>query len=353
MTARLCGAFLNFISPQAFARDISVTYSMRMAPRLGTLPFDLRSLEIFLAVCETGTMAAAARALSLTQPAVSLAVGDLEERMGLKLFDRSVRPLALTSAGSVLRDRAVMLLTDAREIAPLLNEAVKKRLPRLRIGLVDSISRELTGVIADTLSSRADDVSILSGLTADHSIALLTRHLDIFCGVDDMEEVDGLERWPLFTEPYILLMPRGDPIPNTLAGLVELAQTRPLIRYSGRSKTGIEIERHLRRLGIHPARHIEFDAPYGVSARVGADAGFAITTPLCLAESGLAASVQAASLPGPKFQRTITLIARRRELGRIPQDLALKARATLATKTIPRLSAQMTWLADQFHTYAE
>lgn len=353
MTARLRGAFLKSILPRKFARTISITYTTHMAQRLGTLPFDLRSLEIFLAVCEAGTMATAARVLSLTQPAVSLAVGDLEERMGLKLFDRSVRPLALTPAGSVLRDRALMLLTDAREIAPLLNEAVKKRLPRLRIGLVDSISRELTGVLADTLSNRADEVSILSGLTANHSIALLTRRLDIFCGVDDMEEVDGLERWPLFTEPYILLMPPGTPVPDTLAALVELAQTRPLIRYSGHSKTGIEIERHLRRLGIHPARRIEFDAPYGVSALVGADAGFAITTPLCLAESGLAASVQAAPLPGPQFQRTITLIARRRELGRIPQDLALKARAELATKTVPRLGAQMTWLADQFDAYAD
>lgn len=353
MTARLRGAFFKIISSQAFARDISITYSMGMAPRPGTLPFDLRSLEIFLAVCESGAMATAARVLSLTQPAVSLAVGDLEDRMGLKLFDRSVRPLALTPAGSVLRERALMLLTDAREIAPLLSETAQKRLPRLRIGLVDSISRELTGVLADALSSRADEVSILSGLTANHSIALLTRRLDIFCGVDDLEEVDGLERWPLITEPYILLIPLGDPVPDTLNALVELAQTRPLIRYSGRSKTGIEIERHLRRLGIDPARRIEFDAPFGVTALVAADAGFAITTPLCLAESGLATSVQAAPLPGPQFQRTITLIARRRELGRIPQDLALRARSALASKTIPRLTERMTWLGDQFHAHAD
>jgi DNA-binding transcriptional LysR family regulator len=82
-----------------------------MNTRAETLPFDLRALDIFIAVCETGSMAAAARTLGLTQPAVSQAIADLESRTGTMLFDRSVRPIGLTPAGGVMRQRAAALLS--------------------------------------------------------------------------------------------------------------------------------------------------------------------------------------------------------------------------------------------------
>src|SRR5689334_11742988 len=78
--------------------------------RAGRLPFDPNALEAFLAVCEARSMAAAAKKLALTQPAISQAIGDLEQKTGVTLFDRSVRPLALTPAGELMRQRASALL---------------------------------------------------------------------------------------------------------------------------------------------------------------------------------------------------------------------------------------------------
>ena len=100
------------------------------------LPFDLRHLEIFLQVCDSGTMVAAARVLGLTQPAVSQAVSELEARAGVALLDRAVRPLALTAAGLVLRPHAAALLAEARQIGPLLRRAEAADLPLLRAGAV-------------------------------------------------------------------------------------------------------------------------------------------------------------------------------------------------------------------------
>ena len=108
-----------------------------MSEKTHGLPFDLRSLEIFLAVCEAGAMAAAARELGLTQPAVSLAIAELERKTGTSLFDRTVRPLALTLAGGLMRQRASALIADARQIAPLLRESKHGKVPLIRAGLVD------------------------------------------------------------------------------------------------------------------------------------------------------------------------------------------------------------------------
>lgn len=295
------------------------------------LPFDLRSLEIFLAVCESGAMSSAARALGLTQPAVSLAIGDLERKLGFDLFDRTVRPLAVTVAGGLLRQRAGALIAEARQIGPLLRETEHGKLPLIRVGLVDSLSRALMAPLASYLATKADEVSILSGLTASHASDLLTRRLDLFLGVDDLETWAGLERWQLAKEPYVLLLPAGKEAPRTVAALRRLAQSLPLIRFSSRSQTGVEIEAHLRRLGVAAPRSFEFDTPYGATSMVAAGCGFAITTPLCIREAALPdARLVTAPLPGPQISRKLTLVARHRELGRLPREVGEMARGVLA-----------------------
>lgn len=294
------------------------------------LPFDLRSLEIFLAVCESGAMSSAARALGLTQPAVSLAIGDLEKKLGFDLFDRSVRPLAVTVAGGLLRQRAGALIAEARQIGPLLRETEHGKVPLIRVGLVDSLSRVLTAPLATYLATKADEVSILLGLTASHASDLLTRRLDLFLGVDDLEDWAGLERWPLAKEPYILLLPAGTEAPRTVAALRKLAQSLPLIRFSSRSQTGVEIDAHMRRLALDAPRSFEFDTPYGVTSMVEAGSGFAITTPLCIREAALPAlGLVTAPLPGPQISRKLTLVARHRELGRLPRELGEMVRRVL------------------------
>jgi len=301
-----------------------------MRDAAATLPFDLRSLEIFLAVCDAGAMSSAARALGLTQPAVSQAVGDLERKLGYALFDRTVRPLAVTVAGGLLRQRASALIAEARQIGPLLRETEHGRLPLIRVGIVDSLARVLTGPLAAFLATKADEVSILSGLTASHASDLLTRRLDLFLGVDDLETWEGLERWQLAREPYVLQLPAGTDAPRTVPALRKLAQGLPLIRFSSRSQTGLDIEAHIRRLGLEVPRSFEFDSPYGVASMVAEGLGFAITTPLCIREAALPkATYGTANLPGPHIARKLTLVARHRELGRLPRELGEMARRVL------------------------
>ena len=74
-----------------------------------------RHLKIFVTVCETGSMTAAASQLFIAQPSISLAISEMEEYYGVKLFDRISRKLYLTENGR----RA---LQYARHIIDLLDE---------------------------------------------------------------------------------------------------------------------------------------------------------------------------------------------------------------------------------------
>ena len=75
----------------------------------------LRHLRIFTAVCETGSMTAASERLFIAQPSISLAISEMEEYYGVKLFDRISRKLYLTDSGR----RA---LQYARHIIDLMDE---------------------------------------------------------------------------------------------------------------------------------------------------------------------------------------------------------------------------------------
>lgn len=75
----------------------------------------LRHLRIFLTVCQSGSMTEAAKRLFIAQPSVSLAVRELEEYYGVRLFDRISKKLYLTETGK-------RLLQYARHIISLFDE---------------------------------------------------------------------------------------------------------------------------------------------------------------------------------------------------------------------------------------
>lgn len=72
----------------------------------------VRDLELFVAVCEEGGVTAAARALGVAQPSVSQAVRALEERFGVRLFDRMPRRMVPTEEGQRLLARARAVLGE-------------------------------------------------------------------------------------------------------------------------------------------------------------------------------------------------------------------------------------------------
>lgn len=63
-------------------------------------------LALFHAVAEAGSVSAGAKWLRISQPAVSKQIGELEESLGVRLFDRLPRGVRLTDAGVVLADYA-------------------------------------------------------------------------------------------------------------------------------------------------------------------------------------------------------------------------------------------------------
>jgi DNA-binding transcriptional LysR family regulator len=97
---------------------------------------DLKWLEDFLSLCETGNFSRSAEARHITQPAFSRRIRALEAWVGLDLIDRSAYPVRLTAAGEAFRDHARPILAsvqkaraEVRASQPNLEDVVRFALP--------------------------------------------------------------------------------------------------------------------------------------------------------------------------------------------------------------------------------
>lgn len=292
------------------------------------LPVDLWTLRVFVEVATTRSMTQAAVRLGLTQSAVSQAVRKLETELDVALIERGKRPVALTAAGSLLEHRAGLLIRDALQIPHALLEAKLTSAREIRLGLVDTFASTAGPALIKELTGAAAHVVVWSGLAPSLSAALLSREVDAIVTPDMLDDLDGLCRFPLWREPFILLLPESMTARGAPASLEMLADELPMIRYSARSHTGMQIERHLRRIGVAADRRIEVDGSDAVVAMVAAGVGWAITTPLCLLQG--AAHLQATHpfpLPSPRFSRTLSLVCRLEDksLGARTAEAAIRA----------------------------
>ena len=70
---------------------------------------DIKQLEYFMAIAQTGHITAAAKKLNISQPPLSLQLKNLENELGVELFRRNSRNMEITPAGLMLRDKAKQL----------------------------------------------------------------------------------------------------------------------------------------------------------------------------------------------------------------------------------------------------
>jgi DNA-binding transcriptional LysR family regulator len=310
------------------------------------LGFDLLALQVFTTVCETRSMTAAAQRLGMTQPAISYTIKRLEEVMGVKLIDRSQRPLAATPSGDWLAEFASQILHDTRQLPIALKRFEKGSELRLRIGLVDSLSDPFVSNMVRELNPSIHYLSISSGLARIVRQGLLERSLDLIITNDPLEDVDGVVRHAILTEPYFVVLPRALDGAAATGDLASLSRSLPLVRWNPKSRIGPDIERQLRRLRLDIPRRFEFDASATILSMVAAGLGWSIMTPLSIFDmKPFLGQIRIMPFPGPAFSRQLTLFARRGEIDEAAARIADISRRILHERYIPEMLAAAPWLA--------
>lgn len=308
----------------------------------------LHGLRVFLSVSGCGSMTIAAKRLGLTQSAVSQSIRHLEQTLGTLLIDRGGRPLKPTAAGMMLQNRAAALIEDASALAVVVRQASATKAHELRIGIIDSFASTVGPSLIRALLPIVTRLSFRSGLAHDHAEGLLTRNLDVIISSDAMDDVDGLDRYPILSEPFLLILPEKLAATVSNPALKTLATTQSLIRFSARSLIGAQIERHLRRLGVRFPLLLEVDATDTLFAIVAEGLGWGIATPLCVLQArSRTDAIRILPFPSPGFVRQIHLLSRAGELGTLPEQIARLAREAFLRECAPELDRLLPWLRGQ------
>src|SRR5215469_18409680 len=103
-------------------------------------PFSLRQLQYAVAVAELLSFRKAAEACHVSQPSLSAQLAQLEEALGVRLFERDRRHVLVTTAGKELVERARRVLREADDLAAAARRAGDPLAGTLRIGVIPTIS---------------------------------------------------------------------------------------------------------------------------------------------------------------------------------------------------------------------
>jgi DNA-binding transcriptional LysR family regulator len=194
---------------------------------------ELRQLRYFVAVAEERHFGRAAKRLRLSQPPLSAQIKGLEEELGVKLFQRSTRQVALTDAGRTFLERAEGILEaieEAKEAAKGADEGVRGR---LEVGFISSATLGLLPPAIRLFRERFGGVEIeLRELTSAQQIDALYAG-EIRVGLVRLPlRAPGLRFEPLQEESFVVALPSGHPLEALESVPLEAMVDQPLIFFT-------------------------------------------------------------------------------------------------------------------------
>ena len=180
--------------------------------------FTLRQLRYFEALARHLHFGLAADTCSISQPALSMQIKELEETLGTALFERSARQVRLTSFGIEFGARAREILRSVDDLNDLARASAGHHAGRLRLGVIPTIAPYLLPTLIKNMQdSFADlDLNIRETLTPRLIQELSDGRIDAAIVALPIHEPSFTEV-PIFDEDFVLiraLSEVGKPVPN-------------------------------------------------------------------------------------------------------------------------------------------
>lgn len=196
------------------------------------LGFELKHVMSFLAVADATSFRAAARLAGVTQPALSQHVRQLEQALGVRLFDRDRRGVILTAAGEALRLGAttgLKQLTDAVDAARRMGGVREKT---LIVGQLDYISHAFLPGAINAVKRKLPDVLVeLVNMTPKAAVeAAKDGRVDIAFGIGPIDAPELVQR-EVIRGRWVVWMPESHPLASRDEVPVSMLSAEPLILF--------------------------------------------------------------------------------------------------------------------------
>lgn len=270
----------------------------------------LKQLRYFEALARHGHFGRAADASAISQPALSMQIKELEETLGIELFERSARQVRLTSFGETFALRVRDILTSVEELADLARASRDRLVGRLRIGVIPTIAPYLLPTIIDSLSQRYDglDIHVRETQTSKLIEELADGRIDTAILALPVSEPSFTEV-ALFSEDFVLVRPKedeGKPVPNR----EKLREMRLLLLEEGHCFRDQALS-FCDMQSLRPRELLDGSSLSTLVQMVGAGIGVTLIPEMAVAVETRSAAVSVAHFMSPRPSRSIGMIWRK------------------------------------------
>ena len=235
-----------------------------------------RQLRLFLALADTGSVSAAARALHVTQPTASMQLREISESVGLPLYEVIARKVYLTDAGRQLAATARAIVDEWECFGQNVNAMKGLTRGRLRVALV-STAKYFVPRLLGSFCERHPGIDIsLEVLNRDGVVQRLRENRDDLYIMSMPPQDMDLEDQTFLDNPLVLIAAADHPLARQARlQLSDLQRERLILRERG-SGTRQACDRFFAAQGFVPQTWLELGSNEAIKASVAAHLGVAV-----------------------------------------------------------------------------
>src|SRR5580704_10659060 len=289
----------------------------------------LRQLRYFDALVRHGHFGRAAEACSISQPALSMQIKEMEETLGGVLLERRARQIALTKFGEELLYRVRDILRSVDELGDFARAARDRLAGRLRVGMIPTIAPYLLPKVIENLARLHPelDIHVRETLTPKLIQELAEGRLDTAIVALPVSE-PSLTEVALFAEKFLLVRPgedEGTPVPSNET----LREMRLLLLEEGHCFRDQALS--FCNMQTSPPREVlDANSLSTLVQMVGAGIGVTLIPEMAVAVETRSACVSVVRFKDPQPSRTVGMIWRKtsplaRQLLQISEVVCLSA----------------------------
>lgn len=272
----------------------------------------LKQLRYFEALAREQHFGRAAEACSVTQPALSMQIQELEASLGIALVERTRNGVRLTPKGAVIANRAQRLLNDARDLIDYAKQSAGVLNGALRLGVIPSLAPYLLPPLLPMLKDAYPDLELHVRETQTHPLTdeLLEGRLDVLLLALPLNQSD-IEECPIFDDRFLLAMPTDKKLSGRVRATKELVESDRLLLLE---------EGHCLRdqaLAYCSLQQVDSLNTFGASSlstiveMVSAGLGMTLLPEICLGVEGRRSDIKVIRFVDPEPSRSIGLAWRR------------------------------------------
>ncbi len=304
-----------------------------MAISSGPHAFTLRQLQYVVAVADALSFRRAAERCHVSQPSLSAQLAQLEDALGVRLFERDRRRVLLTAAGHHLVERARRIVREADDLAQAAKGVGDPLSGTLRIGVIPTISPYLLPSITPILRGALERLTIE---WVEDKTELLVRALDageLDAAILALEaDIGDVEHEIIARDPFVLIAPPTHPLGtrSSRTSARELEGARVLLLDDGHCFR----EQALAYCTSAKAEELSYRATSLTTLvqMVAGGAGVTLLPALSVATEARRADLRVRTFAAPVPERTIGLVWRKRS----PLGPSMKQIAALVREAYPK-----------------